>query len=149
MELYAVAHPDQSGFRLLAIYSGVCTAGIRPSGLGCTESYSLFGLDAFWGLFLSYFFEYRTGFPFSIVNEQYQLVGPANSMRFPDYINLNLGIEKRIRFLTRNWAVRLTILNITGHDNPSAVINNIDSPDFMKYLGAHKVSLSARLRLVG
>lgn len=103
----------------------------------------------FWDLFLSYFFEYRTGFPFSIVNEQHQLVGPANSYRFPNYLDLNLGIEKRIRFLTRDWAVRFTILNVTGNDNPSAVINNIDSPDFMKYLGAHKVSFSARLRLVG
>ncbi len=102
-----------------------------------------------WDLFLSYFFEYRTGFPFSVVNERHQLVGPANRLRFPDYVNFNLGVEKKIRFLTRLWAVRLTILNVTGHDNPSAVINNIDSPYFLKYLGAHKISISARLRLVG
>lgn len=102
-----------------------------------------------WNLFLSYFFEYRSGFPFSTVNEQQQLVGPANHMRFPDYSSFNLGIEKRIRLLSRRWAVRLTILNITGHSNPDSVINNIDSPDFMRFAGGQRRALNARLRLVG
>lgn len=102
-----------------------------------------------WKLFLSYFFEYRTGFPFSVVNERQQVVGPANSLRFPNYFGLNLGIEKRIRLFKREWAVRLTILNINGHSNPDGVINNIDSPDFMKFVGGQKRSISARLRLIG
>ena len=37
-----------------------------------------------WQLFLSGFFEYHTGFPFSSINEQQQLVGAPNSFRFPD-----------------------------------------------------------------
>ncbi len=102
-----------------------------------------------WNLFLSYFFEYRTGFPFSIVNEQQQLVGPANRTRFPNYVSLNLGIEKRVHVFARNWAVRLTILNVTSRSNPDSVINNIDSPDFMKFAGGSKLALSARVRLVG
>ena len=36
-----------------------------------------------WGLLLSEFLEYHTGFPFSIVNEQQQLVGGPNSARYP------------------------------------------------------------------
>jgi hypothetical protein len=102
-----------------------------------------------WNLLLSYFFEYRTGFPFSIVNEQQQLVGPANSTRFPDYASLNLGIEKRLRLFTRGWAVRLTIINVTGHSNFDSVINNIDAPDFMRFAGGQKRAFTARLRLVG
>ncbi len=102
-----------------------------------------------WDLFLSYFLEYRTGFPFSIVNERQQLVGPANSMRFPDYFSLNIGVEKRIHLFTRNWAVRLTVINVTGHHHPDSVINNVDSPDFMKYAGGQRRSLTARIRLVG
>jgi hypothetical protein len=50
-----------------------------------------------WKLFLSYYFEYRTGFPLSVVNEQQQVVGSANRLRYPDYASLNLGIEKRLR----------------------------------------------------
>ena len=103
----------------------------------------------FWKLFVSYFFEYRTGYPFSIVNEQQQVVGPANGMRFPDYLSLNLGIEKRVHLFTRDWAIRLTILNVTSHGNPDSVINNIASPNFLEYAGGKKQSLTARIRLVG
>jgi hypothetical protein len=102
-----------------------------------------------WDVLLSYFFEYRSGFPFSIVNEKQQLIGPPHRSRFPDYVSLNLGIEKRFRLFTREWAVRLTILNVTGRDNPSGIINNIDSQDFMRFAGRHKRAFSARLRLVG
>ncbi|MHB8502427.1 MAG: TonB-dependent receptor, partial [Candidatus Acidiferrales bacterium] len=45
-----------------------------------------------WGIELSYFFEYRTGYPFSIINLQQQLVGLPNSSRFPAYANLNIGL---------------------------------------------------------
>ncbi len=100
-------------------------------------------------LFLSYFFEYRTGFPFSIVNERQQVIGPANSRRLPDYASLNFGIEKQLKVFSRLWAVRLTILNVTGHSNADSVINNIDSPSFLKYGGGQKRSFTARLRLIG
>jgi hypothetical protein len=102
-----------------------------------------------WRLFFSYFFEYRTGFPFSVVNELQQLEGPANYERFPEYASLNLGIEKRIRLFKREWAIRLTVLNVTGHSNPNGVINNVDSPNFMKFSGGQKRAYSARIRIVG
>jgi hypothetical protein len=103
----------------------------------------------FWNLFLSYFLEYRTGFPFSLVNEQQQLLGRANGSRFPDFVSLNFGIEKRIRVFTREWAIRLSILNTTSHSNPDSVINNVDSPNFMRFAGGKKRAFSARLRLIG
>jgi hypothetical protein len=96
----------------------------------------------------SYFFEYRTGFPFSIVNERQQVIGTANSKRYSDYAGLNLGIEKRLKLFTRMWAIRLSILNISGHSNPDSVVNNIDSPDFMKFGGGQKRSFNVRLRLI-
>jgi hypothetical protein len=102
-----------------------------------------------WNLFLSYFLEYRSGFPFSIVNEQQQIVGAANRIRFPNYVSLNIGIEKRIHLFTREWAIRLAIINATGHVHPDSVINNVDSPDFMKFLGGQRRSFTGRLRLVG
>lgn len=102
-----------------------------------------------WGLFLSYFFEYRSGFPFSQINERQQLVGRANLLRFPGYASLNLGVEKHVRLFTRIWAIRLSVLNATNHFNPNSVINNIDSPDFMRYGGSQKHTLNIRIRLVG
>ena len=102
-----------------------------------------------WGLLISYFFEYRTGFPFSVINQQQQLVGPPNRLRFPDYLSLNLGIEKRFRFRGYEWAARLAAVNVTGHANSNAVINNVDAPNFLRFAGGQGRAVTARLRLVG
>ncbi len=103
----------------------------------------------FWSLFLSYFLEYRTGFPFNVVNQQQQLVGAPDHMRFPDYVSLNLGIEKRFRLLSHVWAVRLAIVNANGSTNPDSVINNVDSPNFLQFAGGQHRAFTARIRLVG
>ncbi len=103
----------------------------------------------FWHLFFSYFFEYRTGFPFSVVDQEQQLVGPPNRMRFPAYLNLNLGVEKRFRFHRHEWAVRLAAINLTGHSNPDSVINNVDAPGFLTFAGGQGRAFTGRLRLVG
>ncbi len=93
--------------------------------------------------------EYHTGFPFSILNEEQQLVGAANSIRFPNYFSLNLGLEKRFPFRGHEWAVRVSCVNITGHNNPDAVINNIDAgPSFLAYGGGQHRAVTLRLRLV-
>ncbi len=102
-----------------------------------------------WHLSLTYFFEYRTGFPFSVVNQQQQLVGPPDRLRFPDYMSLNLGIEKRFRLGSCEWAARLAFVNLTGRNNPAAVINNADAPNFLTFAGGQRRALSARLRFVG
>jgi hypothetical protein len=102
-----------------------------------------------WQLFVSGFFEYHTGFPFSSINEQQQLVGAPNGMRFPDYLSADLGVEKQFRFHKREWAVRVSCSNITGHNNPDTVVNNIDAVNFRALSGGHTRAVTARLRLVG
>jgi hypothetical protein len=102
-----------------------------------------------WNLFASYFFEYRTGYPFSVIDEQQQLIGPANRMRLPNYGSLNVGLEKQLKLFTRKWAVRMTISNITNHTNADGADNNIDSSNFLHYFGGQRRSVSARVRLVG
>jgi hypothetical protein len=102
-----------------------------------------------WGLLLSGFVEYRTGFPFSVINEQQQLVGAPNSVRFPNYFSLNLGLEKRFPFKGHEWAVRVSGVNITRHSNPDSVVNNIDAgPSFLTYAGGQSRAFTFRLRLV-
>lgn len=101
-----------------------------------------------WHLWLSYFFEYRTGFPFSVVNQFQQMVGPPNRLRFPDYVSLSVAVEKRFRFHGYEWAARLVVVNLTGHRNPDAVINNLDAPSFLTFAGGQGRAISVRLRLV-
>jgi hypothetical protein len=101
-----------------------------------------------WGLLLSEFFEYRSGFPFSVLNEQQQLVGTPNRLRFPNYFSLNLGLEKRFLFRGHEWAVRVTGVNISGHANPDSVVNNVNAPNYLTFAGGQGRAFSVRVRLV-
>jgi hypothetical protein len=97
---------------------------------------------------LSYFFEYRTGYPFSVINLEQQLVGTPNSSRFPAYISLNLGIEKKFEFRGYLWSVRLKVVTIFGRQNPDTVVNN-NAPNFGAFAGVQGRSLSLRVRFAG
>jgi hypothetical protein len=96
----------------------------------------------------SYLVEYRTGFPFSVFDENYQLVGLPNSYRFPHMFRLNLGFEKLIGLARRRIGVRVAVLNVTNHGNYTAVDNNIASATFLQYGASVSRSYTVRLRLV-
>lgn len=102
-----------------------------------------------WATQLSYFFEYRTGYPFSVVNLQQQLVGLPNSLRFPGYASLNLGLEKKFGFHGYLWAARVEAVNILGRQNPNTVVNNIDAPNFGAFSGGQGRATTLRVRFVG
>src|SRR5215470_3025427 len=80
-----------------------------------------------WHTQLSYFLEYRTGYPWTAVNLQQQLAGPPNSMRFPAYVRLNLGLERKFTLRGYLWAARVETVNIFGRQNPDTVVNNVDA----------------------
>lgn len=102
-----------------------------------------------WAIQLSGFFEYRTGYPFSAVNLQQQLIGAPNSLRFPAYVSLNLAIERKFGFRGYLWAVRVESVDILGRHNPDTVINNVDAPTFGTFAGGQDRALTLRLRFVG
>lgn len=41
-----------------------------------------------------------------------------------------------------------SLINVTDHRNPTAVVNNVDAPNFLSYSGKEGVAFSFRLRLV-
>jgi Carboxypeptidase regulatory-like domain len=102
-----------------------------------------------WGIQLSYFFEYRTGYPFSVVNLEQQLVGPPNSSRFPAYASLNIGLEKKFAFRGYIWGVRVEAVNILNRQNPDTVVNNIDAPNFGTFAGGQGLAFTLRVRFIG
>ena len=111
-----------------------------------------------WSMQLSGFFEYRTGYPFSVVNLQQQLVGPPNSFRFPAYASLSLGLERKFELRGHLWAVRVEGVNILGRRNPDSVVNNIDAPPcsntvrtgcFGAFAGGQGRATTLRVRFVG
>ena len=102
-----------------------------------------------WSIQLSWFFEYRTGYPFSIVNLQQQLVGPPNRLRFPAYVSLNLGIEKKFAFRGYLWVARIEAVNIFDRLNPDTVVNNVDAPNFGSFTGGQGRAFTLRVRFAG
>jgi hypothetical protein len=102
-----------------------------------------------WKIQFSYFFEYRTGYPYSIVNLQQQLVGPPNASRFPDYYNLNVALERKFALRGYLWAARVEMVNAFDHKNPNVVVNNIDAPNFGQLSGGQRRAFTARVRFAG
>jgi len=102
-----------------------------------------------WGLLFAYFFDYRTGFPYSAVNQQQFLVGAPNSYRFPSYANLTVSLEKKFTFKERIFALRVALVNVANRQNPDVVVNNVDAPNFGVFAGGQGRAVTARLRFVG
>jgi hypothetical protein len=96
-----------------------------------------------------YLVEYRTGFPFSIVDEEGFLVSAPNSVRFPHYFNINLHFERQFRALHYLWAWRFGLNNLTASLNPN-VVNNVEgTPQFLTFGGGQARAFSVRLRFLG
>src|SRR5271157_2117982 len=102
-----------------------------------------------WGILFTCLLDYRTGYPFSEVNQQQFLVGAANSRRFPDYASVNIGLEKKFRFRGYLFAVRGSAINVLGRQNADVVVNNVDAPNVLTFYGGQGRAFTGRLRFIG
>jgi len=98
---------------------------------------------------VAYLLEYRTGFPFSVVNEEGFLYGAPDSRRLPSYFDINLHFERRFRALHYLWAWRFGVNNLTNNGNSNVVDNNINSPTFLTYGRGQRRAFNVRLRFLG
>jgi len=87
--------------------------------------------------------DWRTGLPYSVVNETLDYVGPRNVLRFPTYLRLELGLERRIKILGFQPWVGVRMNNILGKLLPDEVQNNTGSP----YFGGFYNSEPRRIRV--
>jgi hypothetical protein len=102
------------------------------------------------GFDLGYSMEARSGFAFNLVNEQQELVEPPGDRRFPSYFTLNLHLERRFYLFRAWWAIRAGFDNITDHQNPAFVNNEITSAHpFPTFSGAQGRALTTRIRFLG
>jgi hypothetical protein len=97
----------------------------------------------------AYLVEYRTGFPFSIVDQNGFQVGPPGSARYPDYFNVNLHFERKFMAMHYLWAWRFGFNNLTNNGNPVTVNNIIGTPEFRTYGRGQVRAFSVRLRMLG
>ena len=96
-----------------------------------------------------YSFEWRTGYPYNVINLEQELVGLPGQVCFPDYASLNLHVEKRFHLFGFEWALRAGFNNITNRQDPLIVDNNIDSPTFGTFGDFQHRAFTGRIRFLG
>ena len=97
--------------------------------------------------------DFRSGFPFSLVNQDQNFVGPRNEGgRFPRLFSFDLLVTKglTIPFRGKKYKGRagFTIFNITNHWNPRDVQNNIDSQQFGTFFNSPDRSVRLKFEFV-
>lgn len=97
--------------------------------------------------------DWHSGFPFSLLNEQQDFVGPRNDGgRFPQLVTLDLLIMKglTIPFRGKKYKGRagFTVFNITNHWNPRDVQNNLASPQFGTFFNSPDRSVRLKFEFV-
>ncbi len=104
-----------------------------------------------WQISISPIFEIRTGFPYSVVNENQNFVGIRNSntTRFPTFAALDMGISKEFR-VWKKYRAKITgkIFNVTDHFNPRDVQNNLASPQFGQFFSDLRRFYSADFEII-
>jgi hypothetical protein len=80
--------------------------------------------------------EYRTGFPYSRLDERQNYAGEPNAWRFPNFFSLDLRVAKNLT-AGENHAVQVSfsVFNLTNHWNPEAVRWNVADPQVGEFLG--------------
>lgn len=95
----------------------------------------------FWGQFEAPFklrlmpvLDVHTGFPYSIVDQSRDFVGPRDSVRFPRFNSFDLQVTRPIPlpFRHKDLGARIgfSVFNVFNHFNPRDVQNDIDSERF-------------------
>jgi hypothetical protein len=101
------------------------------------------------GWTFAYSLDWHDGYPYSVMNQEQELVGPPDSERFPRFFVLNVHLEKRFRLLGYELAVRGGFNDVTDRGNPSVVENNINAPNFGQFGGFQERAFTGRIRFLG
>src|SRR5882724_3723064 len=78
----------------------------------------------------------HTGFPYSVVNEGRDFVGPRNDRRFRTFDSLDVQVLREFRFpfaKEHKFKVGLGVFNLLDHFNPRDVQNDLDSVRFGQF----------------
>ncbi|HYL37080.1 MAG TPA: TonB-dependent receptor [Bryobacteraceae bacterium] len=98
---------------------------------------------------VAYLFETRTGFPFNVVDEVGRVLGAPSSDRFPNYLSLNLHLERALHLFGYRFALRGGFNNITNHNNFTVVNSTFGSPQFLSFYGSDGRHFVLRVRWFG
>jgi hypothetical protein len=92
-----------------------------------------------WRVTLMPVLDIHTGFPYSLVNEVREFVGPRNDHRFRDFNSFDLQAYRQFRLpFTKDRKVKVGfgVFNLFNHANPRDVQNDLDSPRFDQFFNS-------------
>ena len=103
-----------------------------PQDFDAPNRFLIWGeLNAPWKLMLTPVLDIHTGFPYSVVNERRDFVGPRNDERFPRFDSFDLQVLRSfgLPFHGKEHTVKLGfgVFNLFNHANPRDVQNDLDS----------------------
>jgi len=75
-------------------------------------------------------FDWRSGLPYSVVNDALDFVGPRNEQRFPTYLRVDAGVERRVSVAKVHAWVGIRFANALNSFLPVDVQANQGAPDF-------------------
>ncbi|MDX6530929.1 MAG: hypothetical protein QOH41_3219 [Blastocatellia bacterium] len=95
----------------------------------------------------------RTGFPYSIIDEDRNFVGARNlAGRFPNFASMDLQIVRTVslpgRFNKYRVELGLKVFNLTNHFNPRDFQNNLASDDFGGFFNGFGRKYGTRITFV-
>ncbi|MGB9407763.1 MAG: hypothetical protein WCA89_09505, partial [Terracidiphilus sp.] len=96
-----------------------------------------------------YTLDWHTGFPYTSVDANQQVVGAAGSRRFPDYLSASPGLEWRFHFRGAYFGLRGVLENATSSRDPVEVNNVVVSPQYGTFTEFQGRAFTARIRLIG
>jgi len=81
-------------------------------------------------------FEYRSGLPYSVLNERQEYVGVPNSGRYPRFLSADARVWRDFK-VNEKYSIRLSVsgFNLTNHFNPEATHWNTADPAYGLFFG--------------
>src|SRR5262249_27850048 len=91
-------------------------------------------------------FDWRSGLPYSIVNEDLEFVGPRNVYRFPTYVRTEIGVDRKVTLAHAHPWIGMRAANALAAFLPTDVQNNIGSPAFGQFYNSEYRQLPIHIR---
>ena len=90
--------------------------------------------------------DWRSGLPYSIVNETLDYVGPRNSARFPTYLRTEVGIERHFKVGKLQPWIGVRVWNALESFLPNDVQANVNSPAFGSFYNSEYRQFRIQIR---
>jgi len=91
--------------------------------------------------------DWRSGLPYSVVDEDLEFVGDRNSQRFPTYFRVDAGVERRMTVKGLHPWIGLRVSNALNSFLPADVQANLGSPAFGDFYNSVYREYRIRIRV--